>query len=65
LNCVYAGIQVTGESSKTRSGAGGTGLGLAIAGEIVVAHGGILTAANNPSGGATFILLLPRQPARA
>jgi signal transduction histidine kinase len=51
------------QSSKTRSGAGGTGLGLAISREIASAHGGTLTGANNPSGGATFVMVLPRQPA--
>jgi PAS domain S-box-containing protein len=51
------------QSSKTRSGCEGTGLGLAISREIVVAHGGTLTGGNNASGGATFVMFLPRQPA--
>jgi signal transduction histidine kinase len=51
------------QSSKTRSGCEGTGLGLAISREIVVAHGGTLTGGNNASGGATFVMDLPRQPA--
>jgi two-component system OmpR family sensor kinase len=38
---------------------GGTGLGLAIAREIARAHGGDLTAANGPGGGAVLRLVLP------
>jgi signal transduction histidine kinase len=38
---------------------GGTGLGLAIARQLAQAHGGELTAANYPGGGAEFILRLP------
>jgi len=37
----------------------GTGLGLAIASRIVRAHGGTLSAENNPSGGATFQVAIP------
>ena len=37
----------------------GTGLGLAIAQEIVAAHGGDISAANSPDGGAVFTLSLP------
>ncbi len=47
------------QSSKTRSGAGGTGLGLSITREIVTLHGGIITATNNPGGGACFTVVLP------
>jgi two-component system sensor histidine kinase HydH len=39
--------------------ANGTGLGLAIAREIVTAHGGELTAANSPGGGAVLTVSLP------
>lgn len=38
---------------------GGFGLGLAIARQLAVAHGGSLTAANVPEGGAVFTLTLP------
>jgi PAS domain S-box-containing protein len=38
---------------------GGTGMGLAIAQRFVEAHGGTLTAANRPEGGAIFTVFLP------
>jgi two-component system, NtrC family, nitrogen regulation sensor histidine kinase NtrY len=37
----------------------GTGLGLAIVQRIVIEHGGKIRAANNPSGGASFVIELP------
>ncbi len=38
----------------------GTGLGLAVAQRIVQMHGGTLTAANEPGGGASFRVAIPR-----
>lgn len=38
---------------------GGTGLGLAIARQLALLHGGDLTGANRPEGGAVFTLRLP------
>jgi two-component system OmpR family sensor kinase/two-component system sensor histidine kinase BaeS len=46
------------DKGRSRS-EGGTGLGLAIARKLAEAHGGSLTAANHPQGGAVFTLTLP------
>ncbi|MCI3935527.1 sensor histidine kinase [Streptomyces sp. AN091965] len=50
-----------GDAARARSE--GSGLGLAIAAENARLHGGTLTAANAPGGGAVFTLTLPRDPA--
>jgi signal transduction histidine kinase len=50
-----------GEASRNRR-TGGAGLGLAIARRLLRAHGGDLTAANVPNGGAAFTGSLPLQP---
>lgn len=49
------------DRSRSRS-EGGSGLGLAIASQIAELHGGTLTAANDPQGGAVFTLSLPYSP---
>jgi two-component system OmpR family sensor kinase len=41
-------------------GKAGAGLGLAIVASVVEAHGGSASAANAPSGGASFVVRLPR-----
>jgi signal transduction histidine kinase len=46
------------DKSRNRS-EGGSGLGLAIARQLARAHGGDLSVANHPSGGAVFTLILP------
>ena len=45
----------------TKVNGSGTGLGLFISKRIVEQHNGRLWVENNPDGGATFVVLLPRQ----
>ncbi|EGF90250.1 sensor protein kdpD [Asticcacaulis biprosthecium C19] len=49
----------TDNDLKSDRGNSGTGLGLAICKGIVEAHGGLIYAKNNPTGGASFIFTLP------
>ena len=51
------------QSSRTKTGAGGIGLGLSIAREIILTHGGSITAKNNQDGGCDieFTLKLARK----
>ncbi|MCK2241598.1 MULTISPECIES: HAMP domain-containing sensor histidine kinase [unclassified Crossiella] len=49
------------KADAARSGTEGSGLGLSIARANARLHGGDLTAANRPSGGACFRLVLPRE----
>ena len=49
------------DQARTRQ-AGGTGLGLAIVSALVTAHGGTVTVAPTPGGGATFRIVLPLAP---
>jgi two-component system OmpR family sensor kinase len=49
------------DQARTRQ-AGGTGLGLAIVSALVAAHGGTVTVAPTPGGGATFRIVLPLAP---
>lgn len=50
---------------RASSGGSGVGLGLPLAKLIVERHGGILSAAPNPSGGTSFILTLPHHSFRS
>lgn len=50
------------EQSSSLPVAGGTGLGLTISRRIMRDHGGSISAANSPEGGAIFTLLLPADP---
>ena len=50
------------EARRASADVGGSGLGLSIARAIVMLHGGEITAANRPEGGAEFAVRLPRRP---
>lgn len=49
-----------GDPSRARTTRSGSGLGLAIVQQIAVNHGGRIQARNQPDGGASIELLLPR-----
>ena len=49
------------ETARSRTGQHGAGLGLALARQIADRHGGYLTVAPTPGGGASFTLSLPRR----
>ncbi len=58
LNTLFEGfVQKSARVSDSRRG---LGLGLAICQAVVSAHGGTITASNNPEGGAKFVFRLPR-----
>ncbi len=52
------------KASASRPRSEGSGLGLSIALENAHIHGGEITAANSPEGGAVFTLRLPRDASR-
>ncbi|RKP57093.1 HAMP domain-containing protein [Cohnella endophytica] len=52
------------KARKRETTGGGTGLGLAIVKNLIVAHGGEITAISEPGEGTTFTILLPVQANR-
>ena len=59
LNRVFERFYRVDKARPRGSGDGGTGLGLAIVKHLVELHGGRVTAANRPGGGAVFTVELP------
>lgn len=53
------------KADTARPRSDGSGLGLSIAVESARIHGGTITAANDPAGGAVFTLRLPRDSSAA
>lgn len=49
-----------GDKSRARTSREGSGLGLSIVKQIILAHGGSITAKNHPAGGAWFQICLPK-----
>jgi two-component system sensor histidine kinase BaeS len=45
---------------RSSDGVSGSGIGLAVVRELVIAHGGTVRAESPPSGGASFVISLPR-----
>lgn len=53
-----------GEKSRGRKDRGGSGLGLSIVKQIIVAHGGKITAQNHPEKGAWIQIIMPLKQAK-